>query len=135
MKKNLLLLIPALALVFFVTSCSKSDTTPPANSTPSGKWSGWFTPNLGPSRYFALTFSANGAIAVEANSSTTPDIATGTWALVADSVRATYTYISGATTGTYSLAGKFSSQSSIMNGTVGTASSTTGTGTFTLTKQ
>ena len=39
MKKNLFLLIPALALVFFLSSCSKDDTST-TTSTPEGTWAG-----------------------------------------------------------------------------------------------
>ena len=38
MKKNLFLLIPALAMVFFLSSCSKDDTT--TTATPEGTWAG-----------------------------------------------------------------------------------------------
>ena len=134
MKSNLFFLIPALTLALFVTSCSKSDTTPPANSTPQGNWVGGQNNNIGgPVFYFALNLKANGVLVVSANSATAPDIANGTWSLVADSVRATYTFVGSSAT--YSLAGKYSTSSNIMAGTFGVGSSTTGSGVFSVTKQ
>jgi hypothetical protein len=123
-----------LTLVLFITSCSKSGTTPPPNTTVVGKWSGFLT-LLGPSRYYALTFKTGNVILVESNSATSPDIANGMWSLAtADSVRATFTYVGG-TAGTYSIAGKYSGSSNVMEGTVGTGTNTTGAGTFIVTKE
>lgn len=134
MKKNLLSAILGLTIVLFTVSCSKSDTTPaPAITPPAGTtWVG-LTTNLGPSRYFSLTFNNGGTLTVKANDPATPDIANGTWALVADSVKATYTYVVSATT--YSLAGKYSSSATVIVGTLGPGNNTTGAGTFSVTKQ
>ena len=134
MKKNLFFATLGLAVALFTISCSKSDTTPPANTTPEGKWVGFITYIVGPSRYFAVTFKSGSVILVEANSDTAPDIANGTWSLVGDNVRATYTYVGG-TAETFSIAGKYSTSSKLMDGTIGPGSSTTGTGTFSVTKQ
>jgi hypothetical protein len=134
MKKNLFFATLGLSLVLFIISCSKSDTTPPASTTPEGKWVGFITYIVGPSRYFAVTFKSAGIILVEANSSTAPDIANGTWSLVSDSAKATFTFVGG-TAATNSIAGKYSSGSTLMDGTIGPGSSTTGTGTFSVTKQ
>ena len=135
MKKNLFFAILGLTLVLFITSCSKSGTTtPPANTTAEGKWSGFIT-LLGPSRYYALTFKTGNVILVESNSSTSPDIANGMWSLATgDSVRATYTYVGG-TASTYSIAGKYSSSSKVMEGTIGPGTATTGAGTFIVSKE
>lgn len=135
MKKSLFFAILGLALVLFAASCSKSGTTtPPASTTAEGKWSGFFT-LLGPSRYYALTFKTGSVILVESTNSTTPDIANGTWSLAAaDSIRATFTYVGG-TASTYSIAGKYSSSSNVMEGTIGPGTSTTGAGTFIVTKE
>ena len=133
MKKNLLLLIPALALVFFVTSCSKSDTTPPANNTAEGKWTGGYNNNIGgPVNYLAVIFSAGNAVRIEANSPTVPDIANGTWSIVGDSIIAHYTYAATATS--FSLAGKYNSSSNLINGTIGIGSNTSGSYVFSVTK-
>ena len=133
MKKNFFFAILGVILIFFSASCSKSNTTPPVNTTAEGKWVGGFS-IAGPSRYFAATFKTGGVILIETNSSTVPDIANGTWSLVADSVRATYTYVGG-TAATFSIAGKYSSSSAIMEGTIGPGTSTTGAGTFTVIKE
>jgi hypothetical protein len=134
MKKNLFFATLGLSLVLFIISCTKSDTTPPASTTPEGKWVGFITYVGGPSRYFAVTFKSGGVVLVEANSDTAPDIANGTWSMASDSVRATFTYVGG-TAATFSMAGKYSSSSKIMDGTIGTGSSTSGSAVFTATKQ
>ena len=134
MKRNLFFAILGLTVILFVTSCSKSGTTNPPNTTAEGKWSGFFT-LLGPSRYYALTFKTGNVILVESNSSTSPDIANGMWSLAtADSIRATFTYVGG-TASTYSIAGKYSSSSNVMEGTIGPGTNTTGAGTFIVTKE
>ncbi len=133
MKKNLLLIAFA-AVILFITSCSKSDPTPPAtNANIQGKWTGVFTPPLGPSPYFALTFNSNGTVVVEQNDPAAPDIANGTWTITGNNVRATYTF-AGAMTGTYTLAGTYSAASTQIMGTIGSGTSTTGYGTFTVSK-
>ena len=134
MKKNLLFLIPALALLFLVTSCNKSDPTPPANTSVfQGKWTGLITPAVGPRPYFAITFNTDGTVLIEQNNATTPDIARGTYTVSGNNVNATYTF-SGATTGTYSLAAIYSSSPVQISGTIGTGTSTTGYGTFDVSK-
>ena len=135
MKKNLITAILVSTSVLFAVSCSKSDTTapPPGGTSPQGNWVGSRTGLGGPSFYFALNLQANGALVVSANNAVTPDIANGTWSLVADSVRATYTFAGTATT--YSLAGKYSTASKVMDGTIGLGTNTTGEGVFSVTKQ
>ncbi len=134
MKKNLFFAILGLSFVLFAASCSKSDTTPPANTTPEGTWVGNHNNNYGgPVYYLALNIKANGVLVVNANSAVSPDIANGTWSLVADSLRATYTYVSSSTT--YSLVAKYSTTSNIMTGTYGIGTSTVGGGVFSVTKQ
>jgi len=134
MKKNLFFAIVGLAIVFFATSCSKSDTPPPpGGTTPQGNWVGDRTSLGGPTFYFALNLQANGVLVVSDNNAVTPDIANGTWSLVADSVRATYTYTGSSAT--YSIAGKYTTTSKIMYGTIGPGTSTSGAGVFSVTKQ
>ncbi len=136
MKKNLLLLIPALALVFFVTSCSKDDTTPPANATPQGRWAGtgqYGTGGGNPTYVFTINFKAGGTVEITGNNSTAIDIATGTWQMVQDSVKATYTYASSSAT--YTLSAKYSSSSNVMVGTIGLTAATSGVGIFSVTRQ
>lgn len=135
MKKNLFFKILGLsAIVLFSISCSKSDATPPSVTTPAGNWVGYQSNGLGgPLNYFAINFQANGTLVVSTNSPTAPDLGNGTWSLVADSVKATYTIISSGTS--YSLAGKYAASSNVMNGTLGLGTSTTGAGVFSLTRQ
>jgi hypothetical protein len=135
MKKSLFALIPALAMVFLISSCSKEDTTP-TNSTPTGTWVGTGQYGIGPGNptyAFTLNFKANGTIDIVGNNNAAIDNATGTWTVVQDSVRAYYTYLSGSAF--YTLSGKFSSASNVMVGTIGLGTSTTGTGTFSVTRQ
>jgi len=136
MKKNLFVLIPALAMVFFVSSCSKDDTTPTAAPTPAGTWTGtgqYGTTAGNPTYTFALTFKANGTVDITGNNNAAIDFATGTWQVVADSVKATYRYLSSSAI--YTLSGKFSASSNVMAGTIGLSPVTTGVGIFTVTKQ
>ena len=135
MKKNLITAILISTSVLFAVSCSKSDNAPPppGGTSPEGNWVGDRTPLGGPSFYFRLSLQANGVLVVNSNNAVTPAIANGTWSLVADSVRATYTF--AATSITYSLAGKYSTTSNIMNGTIGLGTNTTGEGVFSVTKQ
>ena len=137
MKSNLFFLIPALTLALFVTSCSKSDTTPPAGNSAAiqGKWSGVYTRPVGPSPYFAIAFYNDGTVLVEENDITTPDLAHGTYTMSGNNVTATFTF-TGGVTGTYSLAGIYNSASTPkeITGTIGTEASTSGYGTFTVSK-
>jgi len=133
MKKRLFALIPALAMVFLITSCSKDDT--PA-ATPVGTWVGngqYGTGAGSPAYAFTLTFNTNGTVNIVGNNSTAIDNATGTWQLVQDSVKATYTYTSSSAT--YTLSGKFSAASNIMAGTIGLSAATSGVGLFSVTRQ
>jgi hypothetical protein len=134
MKKNVFIAIAGIMIFSITSSCSKSDPAPQSNVTVEGKWVGLTTAPVGPSRYLALTFNAGGNLLVDANNPTTPDMATGTWAISGDSVRASFTYTTPAS-GTFSLAGKFVVNATTMNGTIGTGTSTSGVSTFTTTKQ
>ena len=134
MKRNLFLLIPALAMVFFLSSCSKDDTT--TTATPEGTWAGtgqYGTTAGSPTYAFRLTFKSNGTIDIVGNNNTAIDNATGQWQVVQDSVRATYIYVSA--TAQYTLSGKFSAGSNVMVGTIGLTPNTTGVGLFSVTKQ
>jgi hypothetical protein len=136
MKKSLFVLIPVLALVFLAASCSKEDTPAPPAATPQGTWTGTGQYGTGagsPTYPFTLTFKANGTVDIVGNNSTATDNATGTWAIVADSVKATYTYASSSAT--YTLSGKYSSTSNVMVGTIGLTTATAGVGLFSVTRQ
>jgi hypothetical protein len=133
MKKILFALIPALAMVFLIASCNKDDTT---NTTPTGTWIGIGQYGIGPGNptyAFTITLKANGTVDIIGNNNAAIDNATGTWALVQDSVKATYTYVSASAQ--YTLSGKFSSTSNVMAGTIGLGTTTTGVGTFSVTRQ
>lgn len=136
MKKSLFALIPALAILFLIASCKKDETTPAPAPTPVGTWSGTGQYGIGPGNptyAFTLTFKANGTVDIIGNNNAATDNATGTWAIVQDSVKATYTYVSG--TAQYTLSGKYSSTSNLMVGTIGLGITTTGVGTFSVTRQ
>ena len=133
MKKNLFFAIIGLTVVLFATSCSKSDPGPTNTNTVVGKWDGSITPNVGPSHLFTLNFKTGGSFAVDSSSASFTDLATGTWVLATDSVRATYTFLTGGS-GTYSLAGNYSSDFKTMNGTIGVGSSTSGYAIFSVAK-
>jgi hypothetical protein len=137
MKKYLLLLIPALAMVFLISSCSKDDTTTTTtNSTPTGMWSGsgqYGTAGGAPTYAFTLNFKANGTVDITGDNGAAIDIATGTWQIVQDSVRAFYRYANSSAE--YTLSGKFTAGSTVMVGTIGLGTATTGIGLFSVTKQ
>jgi Tfp pilus assembly protein PilV len=136
MKKILFTLIPALALVFLITSCSKDDTNSNTSAaTVQGTWTGtgqYGTSGGNPTYVFTLNFKANGTVDITGDNSVGIDLATGTWQMVADSVKATYKY--AASSAIYTLSGKYTSGSTVMNGTIGLSPVTTGIGIFTVTK-
>ena len=137
MKKSLFALIPALAMVFLISSCSKDNTTTTTtNTTPTGTWTGTgqYGTSAGlPTYAFTLNFKANGTVDITGNNSTAIDVATGTWAIVADSVKAYYRY--AGSSADYTLSGKYTAGSTLMVGTIGLGTSTTGVGLFSVTKQ
>jgi hypothetical protein len=137
MKKNLFMLIPALAMVFFLASCSKDDTNPATNpATAQGTWNGtgeYGTSGGNPTYAFNLNFKADGTVNITGNNNTAIDVATGTWQMVADSVRATYKYASSSAM--YTLSAKYAASSNVMVGTIGLSPVTTGVGIFTVTRQ
>ncbi len=136
MKKSLFALIPALAMVFLISSCSKDDTTTPVNSTPAGTWTGTgqYGTSAGlPTYTFTLNFKANGTVDITGDNGTAIDIATGTWTIVADSVRAFYRY--AGSSAEYTLSGKYTAGATVMAGTIGLGTATTGVGLFSVTKQ
>ncbi len=136
MKKNTFSLVTALLLsLLIVTSCNKDDTTPTASSTPQGTWIGtgqYGTSAGNPTYAFTINLKAGGIVAIVGNNNTSTDNATGTWALVADSVKATYQYTSSSAI--YKLSGKFSTSSNIMTGTIGLDPVTSGVGIFTVSR-
>jgi hypothetical protein len=135
MKKNFFYAMSCLAIVISTASCSKSDATVAA-STPEGNWVGNRSGIGGPSHYFSINFKSGGSAVINEFNATTPDVANGSWSLVGDSVKASFTYVPGATyTGTYSLAAKYSATVNTLDGTIGAGSSTVGAGMFTVTKQ
>ncbi len=137
MKRNLFFLIPVLALVFFVTSCSKNDpATPGGAATPEGTWTGTGQYGISggnPTYVFSVKFNAGGTVNIVGNNNVAIDNATGTWQLVQDTVKATYTYASSSAV--YTLAAKYSASSNVMVGTIGLTSATTGVGIFSITRQ
>lgn len=134
MKKQFLLFAFTALMVVSIISCSKDKTTTQSNNANiQGKWSGTLTPAVGPRPYFATTFNSDGSLRVEQNNINTPDVATGTWTITGNTVKATYTF-SGAITGTYSLIGTYTSSPDQINGTVGTGTSTSGYADFSVSK-
>jgi len=136
MKKILFTLIPALALVFLFTSCNKDDdNNNNNNSTVQGTWTGtgqYGTSGGNPTYVFTLNFKANGTVDIVGDNTVGVDNATGTWAMVGDSVKATYTYINA--TAQYTLAGKVTAGSNTMVGTIGLGIVSSGVGLFSVTK-
>ena len=137
MKRNLFILIPALALVFLAASCSKDDTNPPAsNPTAQGNWTGtgqYGTSGGNPTYVFTINFKAGGTVEIVGNNSVAIDNATGTWQMEQDSVKASYRY--AGSSANYTLSAMYSASSNVMVGTIGLSPATTGTGLFSVTRQ
>ena len=121
-----------IAVLFGVSSCKKSCPAPTYSLE--GSWVGNYRLNLSNRDYFfAFHFKSDGNALVEGYSSANPSIATGTWTLVGDSVKLTYTYIG--TSNTFSVEAKYSSTSNTMYGTWGSGTNTTGGGTVAMAKK
>lgn len=136
MKKSSLFAMLGLTIVLFGVSCKKDDNSGSTSTGPQGTWSGtgqYGTSAGSPTYVFSLTFKANGTVDITGNNNAAIDNATGTWVMVQDSVKATYTY--AAASATYTLSGKYSSTSNLMVGTIGLGTSTAGVGLFSVTKQ
>jgi hypothetical protein len=139
MKRLIFILIPAIMLVSFVVSCSKSESyNGTQNNSPYlvGTWSGtgqYGTTPGGTTYVFSISFKANGEATIVGNNSTTADNATGTWQIVQDSVHVVYIY--SGSSAVYKLSGKYSSGSNVMAGTIGLSPVTAGVGLFTVTKE
>ncbi len=136
MKKSLLFAMLGLTVVLFGTSCKKDENTGSNGTSLEGTWTGsgqYGTAAGNPTYVFSLTFKANGTVDITGNNNAAIDNATGTWVMVQDSVKATYTY--AAASATYTLSGKYSSTSNLMVGTIGLGTSTAGVGLFSVTKQ
>jgi hypothetical protein len=129
MKKNLLILLLAGFAILYTTSCSKNTPDPaPAYDSVAGTWTGFYTPNIGPSKTVSFNFKTGGTLDV----SIAPDTGNGTWVQTADSVTGNYT-LTGSTT-VYSFKGKYTSSQKNMDGTIGLDPSTSGAAVFTITK-
>ena len=137
MKKGLFLSILGLTTLLFAASCNKSDTTTSTNSSsPEGRWSGtvqYGTTGGTPTYPFSLTFKSNGTVDVTGYNGAAADNGTGTWQLVQDSVKVTYSY--AGSSAVYASSSKYSSGSNVMTGTFGLSPVTSGQGVFSVTKQ
>ena len=138
MKKSLFILTAAITLGLFIASCSKDDSNNNGqqNTTVQGTWTGtgqYGTGGGNPTYPFTITFNAGGTVNITGNNNTAVDVATGTWQMVADSVRATYKYASSSAI--YVLSGKFTAGATVMAGTIGLDPVTVGVGIFSVTRQ
>jgi hypothetical protein len=137
MKKGLFILITAITFGLFLASCNKDDdNNQPQNSTVQGTWTGtgqYGTTIGNPTYAFTIRFNAGGTVNITGDNSVGVDVATGTWQMVADSVRATYKY--AASSAIYVLSGKFTAGATVMAGTIGLDPVTAGVGIFTVTRQ
>ena len=124
----------ALATTTFI-SCKKDDVTIPAPTyNIEGQWSGASGSGSGSqTTYYAVTFKSGGLLTVESNSIVSPSVAFGTWGVIGDSVKGTYTYQIGS--GTYSMAAKYLSSSDQITGTWGSGTNAYNGGTFSASKK
>ena len=125
MKKSIVFI--ALGLLVFA-ACKKSET--PAVYNIDGLWMGHY--GNGDSgvidRYYAFAIKPCGLITVEADDSVSPGTAHGTWTLVGDSFKTTYSYINSGPT--YSAVAKFDKNVATLNGTWGPGTNNSGGGRF-----
>jgi hypothetical protein len=85
------------ALLFQMTSCSKSNSTPTVYSI-QGLWTGTYAvdgqPGLGP-QYFSFVIKPDGTMINETKASGQQVICLGTWTLTSDTLSCAYTCIYG----------------------------------------
>jgi hypothetical protein len=129
MKKNF---FPALVAMFtlFLVSCSKDEV--PAPTYPmEGLWVGKYgngtaTPTSG----FSMVIESGGKITVaDGDNITTSSKAAGTWTVTGNVFKATYTYSTPGGS-TFSIQADWSNDGKMTNGTWGSGSSATGSGTW-----
>ena len=125
MKKSIVFI--ALGLLVFA-ACKKSET--PAVYNIDGLWMGHY--GNGDSgvidMYYSFAIKPGGLITVEADDSVSPGTAHGTWTLVGDSFKTTYSYINSGPT--YSAVAKFDKNAATLNGTWGSGTNNSGGGRF-----
>lgn len=114
-------------------ACGGDDATAPS-ATVVGKWVGKYGAGvLTPSSDYTFFFAADSTVGVIDGLGDEVDVeAHGTWTVVGDTVRTTYTYNSG---GTYSTEAVLNQSRTRMTGTWGPNASVTGGGTFNVKQQ
>ena len=139
MKKIILSLVPIFLFFVIITSCGKDDPVPnpPNPTTPEGtNWKGsgqYGTAPGGPTYNFELGFKTNGVANIIGNNSVAIDTTTGTWEMVMDSVRITYKY--NGSSAIYILSAKYTTNATLLTGTIGLQPAVSGVGIFSVTKQ
>lgn len=130
--KTIKFLSIAIVTVLSLSFCSKSD---PEQYALEGNWKGTYTPNgSGTANYFSMNFQSGGSMTLEANSVSSPELATGTYTIVGDSVKGTFTYNIGIGI-IYNFSGGYSANSNVINGTIGISPSYNDNASFSVTKQ
>jgi hypothetical protein len=129
MKKNF---FPALVAMFtlFLVSCSKDEV--PAPTYPmEGLWVGKYGSGTGtPTSGFSMVIESGGKITVaDGDNITTSSKAAGTWTVTGNVFKATYTYSTPGGS-TFSIQADWSNDGKMTNGTWGSGSSATGSGTW-----
>lgn len=123
MKKCLILL---LFVSGAMVSCKKTTITYPIEGYWVGKYgSGTAAPTSG----YSMVVEPGGVLTIADGSTiTSSSKATGTWTLTGNTFKATYTYTGGGST--FSIQATFSNDGKLTNGTWGSGTSTSGSGTW-----
>ena len=117
MKKTIMIAAIAICSAALF-SCKKEKHPVMVNPVAGTKWTGYYrNGSTSPDRYYMFSFFSQDSILVNANDPNNPSIARGTWKIVSDSIRATYTYTTG---DTYSIIAKNPQTASQLSGTWGT---------------
>ena len=122
-----------------LASCKKSgDDEDIQYTNPQGYWTGLYgSGSAVPSQNYAWLFRANGTVRVYSQSADTSvaSKAEGTYVLSGQTVTTTYTYVSGAITGTFSTLAVADGDFINLTGTYGSGANNSGGGTFILNRK
>lgn len=124
-------------VVVSMYSCKKDNDDEPQDS-PAGYWKGFYGSGTNPAtQNYSWLFRENGTLRVYSQSADTTagSKAEGTYSVNGSTIKTSYTYISGAISGSFSTTASTPDDFETMSGTYGSGSATTGGGTFILTRQ
>lgn len=127
-----------IAAVLLLFSCKKNNDDDKEYDSPDGYWTGLYgAGSTTPSQDYAWLFRSNGTVRVYSRSSDTAmaSKAEGTYTLSGQTVTTSYTYFSGAITGSFSTLGVADGNFETISGTYGSGANNSGGGTFILNRK